>query len=84
LRTREFFSPEHLEAQLARETKRFLAQSRNVEVKDGALVLTQIFEWYGEDFPGGPEVWVRERREDLAATKSMRFRPYDWALNEQP
>ena len=80
---REPFTPQKLEAQLARETIRFLGQKRNVDVKDGVLVLTQIFEWYGEDFPGGPEAWVRARRKALPATKSVSFRPYDWALNEQ-
>lgn len=81
---REPFLPARLEVQLARETSRFLGQERNVVVQDGALVLTQIFEWYGEDFPGGPEKWVRARRNDLSPAERVTFRPYDWALNKQP
>jgi hypothetical protein len=80
---REPFVGDKLEAQLQRETTRFLAEERNVAVKGDALVLSQIFEWYGGDFSGGPEKWVRARRKDLPPTKRVEFRPYDWALNKQ-
>ena len=46
----EAFLPETLEAQLARETTKFLNESRNVSVENGTIVLSQIFEWYKVDF----------------------------------
>lgn len=80
---REPFVGERLEEQLARETERFLNERRNVVVKDDALALSQIFEWYPEDFPGGVERWVRERRPDLPPAERVTFTPYGWALNAQ-
>jgi len=49
---REAFDPARLEAQLARETRAFLAAPLNFRVDDGARVaqLSAIFEWYADDF----------------------------------
>ena len=54
----EAFTGDRLEAQLARETRLFLGERRNVEIDPEASVirLSEIFDWYAEDFrtPGGP------------------------------
>jgi hypothetical protein len=54
------FQPEGLERQLARETARFMAEPRNVEVREGEGVvrLSSIFDWYRSDFTN----WVKENR----------------------
>jgi len=66
------------------ETQRFLSEERNVAVEGDALVLSEIFKWYGADFEPTVEAWIRERRPDLPPTDELRFRPYDWSLNAQP
>lgn len=78
------FRPATLESQLALETQRFLSEERNVAVEGDALVLSEIFKWYGADFEPTVEAWIRERRPDLPPTDELRFRPYDWSLNAQP
>ena len=78
------FSPEHLDAQLDEAMKRFI--ETRVRVDGDEVVLSQIFEWFAEDFPGETPCHV------LAAVDSSyqgmadsgcphRFEPYDWSLN---
>ena len=81
----EPFLPQTLEAQLARETKRFLGEPRNVELTDDTLTLSKIFEWYAGDFTPTAKAWVTKRRDDLKikSDTNVEFRDYDWALNKQ-
>ncbi len=74
--------------ELARETARFLAEPRNVSVDvDGALVVSQIFEWFPEDFGIHDDVGVadalRRLAPDLAVPPQpvVRYRPWDWSIN---
>jgi hypothetical protein len=83
---REPFLGSRLEEQLARETARFLREERNVERASGnVLVLSQIFEWYDEDFSPSPLAWLRAQAPDLdlPTTATVRFRPWDWRINAQ-
>ena len=82
---REPFVPNKLDAQLDRETKKFLAVRENVAVEGGRPVLSQIFEWYAEDFRPNPVAWIRAQGVplDVAAGTATRFRPYDWSLNDR-
>lgn len=80
----EVFQPETLEEQLQRETTIFLHQKRNVEPKADALILSEIFDWYDEDFRPSPADWIRKNAPDLhiPATVKVSYRPYDWTLND--
>ncbi|EXI79011.1 MAG: hypothetical protein AW10_02653 [Candidatus Accumulibacter appositus] len=51
----EAFVGERLEAQLEQQTRRFLAdRTRNrYEPKSATLLVSQIFDWYGQDFSAG-------------------------------
>jgi hypothetical protein len=51
----EAFVGERLEAQLEQQTRRFLAdRTRNrYEPKTATLMVSQIFDWYGQDFSAG-------------------------------
>ena len=95
---REPFSGDRLDAQLDRETRRFLAEERNVHVDHDArtLSLSAIFDWYADDFTGGDEdggtvlAWIWRHADDAraadlarAAGYHVRFVPYDWRLNDQ-
>jgi hypothetical protein len=81
----EPFDGATLQAQLERETTRFLNEPRNVAVENGSLVLSEIFSWYADDFPPDAVAWVRARRPDLDPPEGAKatYRPYDWALNDQ-
>ncbi len=87
----EAFVPEKLEAQLERETQKFLREPRNVSVDGKQMVtLSKIFEWYAVDFPPSAVEWIRQKAPDLtlpvsseAAPMKITHRPYDWALNAQ-
>ena len=81
----EAFQPERLEEQLERETRRFLSEQRNVNVEDGAVLLSELFDWFPEDFGGDPVAWIRAHDPalDLPAGAPVRFRTWDWSLNEQ-
>jgi hypothetical protein len=85
----EAFMPDRLEEQLAREAKEFCAHPDKVKVNGNEVMMSQIFEWYGDDFKaaGGPVEFCRAwGRSDMpaAADAKLSFIPYDWALNAQP
>ena len=63
---RHAFDPARLEAQLTRETDRFLAETRNLAIdrEAGDIRLSSIFEWYAEDFTG----WMARHAPDRPAT----------------
>jgi hypothetical protein len=81
----EVFRPETLEAQLARETTKFLHERRNVTVEGDKVVLSMIFKWYKEDFPPSVMTWIINQAKDLKLPSGapVNHRPYDWALNVQ-
>jgi len=86
----EAFLPETLEAQLERETQKFLHEARNVSVDaQKQVTLSKIFEWYAVDFPPSPLEWIRAKAPDIelpaAGDKAVKIahRPYDWGLNIQ-
>lgn len=81
----EAFVPDRLEAQLAREARAFCADPGKVRVDDEAVRVSQIFEWYAEDFAAGPVAFCRRwGRDDLPAQAPVEYIPYDWTLNAQP
>ncbi len=84
---REAFVPARLEEQLARETRKFCADATNVRHRGTAIQMSQIFEWFAEDFAkdGGPIEFCRKWGRDLPADAAVTsYIPYDWALNVQP
>ena len=82
----EPFLPATLDAQLDRETNEFLHEPRNVTMENGKLVVSNIFDWYKDDFQPSVVEWIRAKAPDLnipADVKTYEVRPYDWALNDQ-
>jgi hypothetical protein len=82
----EPFLPETVEAQLDREKNEFLHEARNVTIENGKLVVSNIFEWYKDDFAPDPVSWIKAQAPDLnipATITSYEIRPYDWQLNDQ-
>ncbi len=87
---REVFTAERLEQQLERETRKFYAESRNVEViaRDAVLRLTEIMKFYPEDFlakaPTLAAYVNRYRESKVPEEYRVEFIPYDWTVNRQP
>ncbi len=63
---RAAFRGDSLESDLARETRRFLAEERNVSVDpaQGVVTLSSIFDWYAADFTS----WMKRHAPDEPAT----------------
>lgn len=83
----EAWWPDRLEEQLHAATQEFVHDDRNVRVADdGAIELSQIFEWYAEDFEagGGAVAFVEAQGRDLPDGAEVRYIPYDWSLIAQP
>jgi hypothetical protein len=68
------FTAAGLDAELDRETRRFVAAPRNVRVEqaDGVIHLSSIFDWYDDDFTD----WLRRHRPDVPPTLPSYVRLY--------
>ncbi len=79
------FPADGLDAALDAATAEFVADPRHVRVEGDTLMLSQIFQWYAQDFAdaGGAEAYVRARRPELPPTTSVAYLPYDWSLIAQ-
>lgn len=86
------FRAETLEADLRRETQRFLAESRNVETDAarGVVRLSEIFKFFTDDFLAtAPNLitWVNRHRissQPISEQFKVEFTPYDWTINRTP
>lgn len=75
-----------LEAQLQEQTRAFLKdEGKGLRVEGQLLRVSQIFDWFKEDFAaaGGVEAFIRQYH-PLPARLLLRANlPYDWRLNRQ-
>ena len=92
----EAYTGAKLDAQLEEQTVRFLSdRTRNAARPEaGALELSPIFDWYGDDFAGGDlprflaryaAVLVRDERKGRRFAErewKIEFGDYDWRLND--
>ncbi len=85
LRT-EAYRAEKIEQQLESQTQTFLLnESKGLLLEGQRVRVSQIFDWFEEDFEkaGGVEQFIRHYR-DLPARINLRANlPYNWDLNEQ-
>lgn len=90
-------SVEELEEQLNAATLSFISQPDNVKVdaKSKTLYLSQLFEWYADDFDNGNVVdWLKRHMEDPGPlnaivgslgegeSPTIKSVPYNWGLNK--
>ena len=86
---KEPFRAAHLNDQLDRETRRFMAEPRNVQVDHAGktIRLSEIFRFYKEDFTranGSLTAYVnRYRSEPVPEGYRVTYIPYDWTVNRQ-
>ena len=82
----EPFRADRLDAQFDRMARDFVNSERGVRLSaDGKTAeLSQIFEWYKDDFKnGGPLAFInRYRSKPLPADVKISYQKYDWSLNE--
>jgi hypothetical protein len=87
---REPFDAASLEAQLRRETERFVNDPRHVRVDDAARTvhISEIFSFFTSDFLAAAPTLVdyvnRYRTSPVPREYAVRFIPYDWTVNRQP
>jgi hypothetical protein len=90
--SRDAYTGEHLEEQLEARASLFLNQTRNVRVNSAQreVSLSQIFQWYQQDFGGSAEEILafigKYRTVDGAELRrgkwKIRYIEYDWGINE--
>lgn len=81
----EAYMPAKLEDQLQRQTVIALNNPTFIRVKGNKVKLSQIFEWYKEDFThNGSEVaYINTFRKVAIPVKAkVSYYPYDWTLND--
>ncbi len=82
----EAYLPDALEGQLQRQTVLALNDPDFVKVKNDKVLLSQIFDWYKEDFitDGKTEIdFINQfRKEKIAPDKGIGHYSYDWRLND--
>ncbi len=79
------YRPEDLNQQLENQTRYFLNSSGKNKLSAQKVEVSQLFNWYGEDFTAeGSIVDFLNRYADIkiAADAEVIFAEYDWALNE--
>lgn len=80
------FTAEQLDRDLDRLATAFVNDRRHgVDVREGKVRLSKIFEWYADDFGGRDrlvEYVNRYRDEPVPAGLTIEFMDYSWALNE--
>ncbi len=79
------YRPEQLNQQLDNQTRYFLNSSGKNKLSVQKVEVSQLFNWYGEDFTAeGSIVDFLNRYADIkiAADAEVIFAEYDWALNE--
>ena len=81
----EAYLPGKLESQLQRQTELALNNPNFIKVKGKKVLLSQIFEWYNEDFTQGGQKEVdfvnQFRKEKIDTSAKIGYYPYDWELN---
>jgi Protein of unknown function, DUF547 len=86
--SRDAFTGERLEEQLEARTRLFLNQTRNIRFNSAQreVSLSQIFEWYKEDFSDSTEnlpAFIGKYRTELRQGKwKVRYIEYDWGIND--
>ncbi len=80
------YRPDGLEEQLEERTKYVLNLDWFVQVNNGKVQLSQIFEWYRGDFEQNDQKllgYVNQYRYKKLEAKRPTFYKYDWSLNAQ-
>lgn len=80
------YTPKNLEQQLQKQTERALNDEAFIRVNKNKVKISQIFEWYTEDFTRDGQTLQgfidNYRTEKLPENAKLSYYPYDWTLNK--
>ncbi|MFK7979802.1 MAG: DUF547 domain-containing protein [Saprospiraceae bacterium] len=80
------YTSENLDQQLTEQTKLALNNPDFLKITQNNLNLSQIFNWYPEDFGGNKKGIIRfinkYRTYTVPTTAKISYYPYDWTLND--
>ena len=80
------YTPAKLNQQLESRTRRALNDPNFIKTSQGKTQISQIFEWYSNDFGGSKKTaieFINKYRENaIPSGNSVEFYNYDWSLNE--
>lgn len=79
------YMPEALDSQLQKQTVSALNNANFIKVNRNKVKISQLFEWYKEDFEQNGNVvdFINTyRNEKLPVNTKVSYYPYDWSLNE--
>ncbi len=81
----EIYTAEKLEQQLEDQVKLFLANdTKGATVKNGKLYLSEIFDWFEQDFePAGVIGFIGAYRSEIKSYSDYETLDYNWLLNTQ-
>lgn len=81
------YRPETLEQQLEKQTRIALNNNQFIKIKKNKVAVSQIFEWYEEDFNSDGNDTLsyisKYRKEPLPEKAKLSFYPYNWNVNKQ-
>ena len=77
------FTAENTEALLSKGAQEFVSHSRGVRFKDKSLVLSSIFDWYGNDFGDTKKQQLEKLAEYAPSDTAEKLRNYQGAINYQ-
>ncbi|MCB9674939.1 MAG: DUF547 domain-containing protein [Alphaproteobacteria bacterium] len=82
------FLSDGLDDFLDEQTTKFVNHPEKVRPKageEGVWEVSQIFEWYADDFEGagGVPAFIHKYRDEVPADAKLEYIPYDWALIAQ-
>ncbi len=73
----------NLESNLEQQTRAFINNSQYNKIKEGAVQLSKIFEWYASDF-GNPISYLNKYSVvKIKPNAKVSYLEYDWVLNSQ-
>lgn len=80
------YNGKELENQLEQQTRKVINDGDFIRVNGGSLEVSQIFNWYAEDFGGKNEIvpFIQKYHNlKVKFSPTYTFYEYDWTLNEQ-
>ncbi|WP_282775157.1 DUF547 domain-containing protein [Phaeodactylibacter xiamenensis] len=77
------WTADNLEQYLEQQTQAFINNEAYNTISAKSLELSQIFNWYGEDFDDVKAFVDRYTTTDVKDSAKVSFREYNWALNAQ-
>ncbi|MEO6039135.1 MAG: DUF547 domain-containing protein, partial [Saprospiraceae bacterium] len=76
------FTTENLDSTLESRARLFINDKRFNTITAGKATVSKVFDWYGADFGDLRKFLNRYANTQLKAAAAIRFKEYDWDLNE--